>query len=170
MIHEAYTSEKKSWKLAALESMGRSADVRWKAQVLESILSDDADFQYEAIRAAGELELKAARATLMKILAEEVSNNDVYYQTIWALSKIGGETVRETLQELLEHAQDDEEIEVLEMAMENLDFTDDSSPMIFLRSTRGFNTKMEDTQKRMHVFVHGIVQELGFVSLCSITV
>ncbi len=129
MIKEAYARDKKAWKLAALESMGRSADSRWKNQVLESMLSADADFQYEAIRAAGELELKAARPALLKLLAEEVGNNDVYYQTIWALSKIGGESVKESLQDLLDHAQNDEEVEVLEMALDNLDFNDENSEL-----------------------------------------
>ncbi len=129
MIKDAFANGSKTWKLAALESMGRSADVRWKNQVLESIHSEDADFQYEAIRAAGELELKAARPVLLKMLAEEVGNTDIYYQTIWALSKIGGESVKETLQDLLEHADNDEEVEVLEMALDNLDFSDENASL-----------------------------------------
>lgn len=127
LIQAAYGAKGKPWKIAALESMGRSADQRWKAQILENLTNTDEDYQYEAIRAAGELELKAARTTLLKVLAEETNNNDVYYQTIWALSKIGGESVRETLQDLLENMEDEEEIEVLEMALDNLNFTEENS-------------------------------------------
>jgi hypothetical protein len=127
MIRKAYNKGKKAWKIAALESMGRSADTCWKDLVLENLTSPDADFQYEAIRAAGELELKSARPTLLRLLAEESDNNDVFYQAIWALSKIGGEAVRETLQDLYDNADDDEEIEVLEMALDNLDFTEENS-------------------------------------------
>jgi HEAT repeat protein len=126
LIKEAYENGKKAWKVAALEAMGRSADERWKDHVLDNLTNSDADLQYEAIRAAGELELKGARDTLLRILAEEVGNNDVYYQTIWALSKIGGDTVRETLQELLDNTNDEEEIEVLEMALDNLEFTEEN--------------------------------------------
>lgn len=130
MIQDAFHSEKKAWKVAALESMGRSADSRWKTHILEMLDSTDEDFQYEAVRAAGELELKAARSILLDMLAEdEIGNNDMRFQVIWALSKIGGESVYETLQELLDNAEDDEEIDILEMALENLEFTDDNTSM-----------------------------------------
>ncbi len=129
MIRAAYTSGKKAWKLAALEAMGHSADGRWKAQVLENLASPDADYQYEAVRAAGEICLEDARLPLLRLLAEEVGNNDVYYQVIWSLSKIGGEGVRDALQDLLDNAEDDEEIEVLEMAMDNLYFTEEISDL-----------------------------------------
>ncbi len=129
LIKKAYDSDKKAWKIAALEAMGRSADHHWKDHVLANITNPDGDLQYEAIRASGELELKAARDLLLRVLAEEISNNDIYYQTIWALSKIGGGSVRETLQDLLDNANNEEEIEVLEMALDNLDFTDDSSEL-----------------------------------------
>ena len=129
LIRAAYNTGKKAWKIAALEAMGRSADTRWKTQVLESLSGTDADLEYEAIRAAGELELKSARSTLLRLLAEEIDNNDVYYQTIWALSKIGGESVRETLQDLLEHSEDEEEIDILETALDNLDLIDENSAL-----------------------------------------
>jgi hypothetical protein len=127
LIKEAYETDKKAWKIAALESMGRSADNRWKDYVLSNLTDNDADLQYEAIRAAGELTLEDARDTLLRMLAEEAGNNDVYYQTVWALSKIGGESVRDNLQDLLENTNDEEEIEILEMALDNLDFTDENS-------------------------------------------
>ncbi|MDK2981451.1 MAG: hypothetical protein PWQ55_1798 [Chloroflexota bacterium] len=129
LIKDAYNTDKKAWKIAALEAMGRSADNRWKDHILANLTSKDDDVQYEAIRAAGELELKDARDILLRVLAEEVGNNDTYYQTIWALSKIGGGSVRDTLQDLLEHANNDEEIEILEMALDNLDFNDENSEL-----------------------------------------
>lgn len=130
MIQEAFQSDKKAWKIAALESMGRSADTRWKDHILEMLSNSDEDYQYEAIRAAGDLELKSARLQLLEMLDENVIDNDeLRYQVIWALSKIGGELVYETLQELLEDAEDDDEIDVLELAMENLEFTDDSTSL-----------------------------------------
>ncbi len=38
---------------------------------------------------------------------------------------VGGEDARETLEDLLENAEDDEEAEILEEALDNLSFTDD---------------------------------------------
>jgi HEAT repeat protein len=130
MIQEAFLSDKKDWKIAALESMGRSADNRWKDHVISTLDHSDEDYQYEAIRAAGELELKPARLSLLEMLMEdEIANSDLRFQVIWALSKIGGESVYETLQELLDNAEDDDEIDVLELALENLEFTDDNTSL-----------------------------------------
>ncbi len=128
-IRAAYASAKKAWKVAALEAMGRSADTRWKEQVLESLDSPDADIQYEAVRSAGELSLKSARLTLLAMLVEEDTSEDLRMQLIWSLSKIGGESVRETLQALLDQSDDDEEIDILEMALDNLEFTEDESSL-----------------------------------------
>jgi hypothetical protein len=44
---------------------------------------------------------------------------------IWALARIGGEDVKETLQALLDEADDEEEIEVIEMALEHLEFSEE---------------------------------------------
>lgn len=129
MIQQAFASDENDWVVAALESMGRSADTRWRDYILEMLESIDMDFQYEAVKAAGELELKPARAPLLDLLEEANGNADLRYQIIWALSKIGGDSVYETLQDLLDHAEDDEEIEVLELALENLEFTDDNATL-----------------------------------------
>jgi hypothetical protein len=44
---------------------------------------------------------------------------------IWSLSKIGGEGVRDRLEELMDIETDDDETEFLEEAMDNLSFTED---------------------------------------------
>ncbi len=129
MIQQAFASSEKDWIIAALESMGRSADIRWRDNILEMLDSVEPDFQYEAIRAAGELELKPARAPLLELLDEANGNADLRYQIIWALSKIGGDSVYETLQDMLDNAEDDEEYDILELALENLEFTDDNPSM-----------------------------------------
>jgi len=125
LIQAAYASHSKPWRIAALESMGHSADDRWKADILDMLHSTDEDFQYEAIRAAGEIELKAAKSTLLDMLSDESQNSDLHDQLIWALSKIGGKDVREKMHELLENTDDEEEIDVLEMALDNLDLSED---------------------------------------------
>jgi len=51
---------------------------------------------------------------------------EVRRQAITALSKIGGEGVRATMEELLELEEDDEEIEFLEEALGNLIFMEDT--------------------------------------------
>ncbi len=51
-------------------------------------------------------------------------DSGVFGALIWSLSQIGGEHVREALEELVEDAEDDTEIDYIESALENLEFTD----------------------------------------------
>jgi HEAT repeat protein len=104
--------------------MGRSCDERWRKQVLSQLRSPSEDIRSEAIRAAGELELKPARPILLDILADE-EDLEVRRELIWALSKIGGEGVRAKLDEILEIEEDDEEADFIEEALDNLSFTED---------------------------------------------
>ena len=123
LIEKAFLDPDPSWRLAAVISMGRSADDRWKKPVLQMIKSDDPEMKSEAVKAAGELELSAARAMLLQILEDEEDDFELRTNAIWSLSKIGGENVKSVLLRLLEDAPDEEEAEVIEMAIEALDFS-----------------------------------------------
>jgi HEAT repeat protein len=123
MIEKAFMDTDLSWRLAAVISMGRSADDRWEKPVLQMIKSDDPELKNEAVKAAGELELSSARAMLLQILEDEEDDIELRTNAIWALSKIGGENVKSVLQRLLEAAPDEEEAEVIELAIEALDFS-----------------------------------------------
>lgn len=88
--------------------------------------SPDPELSFEAIRAAGKMEIQAARPRLLKMLASyDELDEDVRGAVIWSLSEIGGEGVRKKLEGLLEQLDDDDEIEYLEEALENLEFTED---------------------------------------------
>ena len=80
----------------------------------------------EAIRAAGELELSHTRETLIDILENDESD-DILAATIWSLSQIGGEGVRGAITKLALNIQDEELLEFIEEALENLDFTEELS-------------------------------------------
>jgi len=104
--------------------MGRSSDERWKKQVLSKLHAPDEDIRSEAIHAAGELELTSARSILLDMLEDE-EDLELRRELIWALTKIGGEGVRNRLEEILEAEEDDEEADFIEEAMDNLSFTED---------------------------------------------
>ena len=123
LIESAFLDPDPSWRLAALTSMGRSADERWEKPVLHMMKSDDPDFINEAVKAAGELELSSARAPLLQILEDEADDVELRTNAIWALSKIGGDNVKSVLQRLLDDAPDEEEAEIIELAIEALDFS-----------------------------------------------
>jgi HEAT repeat protein len=104
--------------------MGRSADDRWTDDVLNSLVNDDDRIRRAAVQAAGELSIKSAGPLLLKILAEE-EEETVVSAAIWSLSQIGGEEARIFLQNLLDQTEDEEQIEYLEDALDNLAFTED---------------------------------------------
>ena len=58
-------------------------------------------------------------------MLEEEDEDQVSSAAIWSLSQIGGEDVRVYIQGLLDVAEEDEVVEFLEEALENLDFTDE---------------------------------------------
>ena len=123
MIDKAYKSKEADWKISALYAMGVSSDDRWDKQVLANLTNQDEAIRYEAILAAGRIPLKSARSILLDLLADE-EDADILQAITWALSEIGGEGVREQLEEMLETATDEEQEEFLEEALENLDFTE----------------------------------------------
>jgi HEAT repeat protein len=125
LIEKAYDSGNKDWLISALFAMGRSANDRWEAMVLEHLQSQVEEVRFEAARAAGELELRAARPILFEMLDED--NADIRMTAAWSLSQIGGEGVQEALESLLEETEETEEAEFLEDALENLEFTEDTS-------------------------------------------
>ena len=69
---------------------------------------------------------------LLDLLEEEAQDPELRYATIWSLSQIGGEQVRETLEELLEETEDEEEAEWLENALDNLTLTETGQNMNLL--------------------------------------
>ena len=124
-IQKAFQEKDPRWISTALFAMGRSADRCWEQQVSEMIDHHDDEVRVEAVRAAGELELVSLRDALIEKAIDDEETWDVRMAAIWSLSQLGGEDARETLEDLLEKAEDDEEAEILEEALDNLSFTDD---------------------------------------------
>lgn len=127
LIRQAYEQDEADWLASALFAMGRSADQVWEPDVKRMLRHPRQNVQFEAVRAAGELELESTRRILLDLLEEEVLDEDVRTATIWSLSQIGGEEIRDRLEELLDETEDEDEIEILENALDNLTFTEDVS-------------------------------------------
>ncbi len=126
LIRAAYQSRDTEWQASALFAMGRSANADWEKEVLARLASPDVEVQLQAVRAAGELELATARVPILKLLDRpEELDEEVRTSAAWSLSQIGGDDVRETLEHLLENTEDDDEADYIEMALENLAFTED---------------------------------------------
>jgi len=131
LIEKAYQSPDAAWVSSALCAMGRSADDSWAPQVGKMLTSTNQEIQFEAVRAAGELELIGLRDVMLSLLEDGVEEEEVRLALIWSLSQIGGDEVKEKLEELLEEAVDDDEIEWIERAIENMDFSTSGSMKMY---------------------------------------
>ena len=144
IIRTAFNSKDSQWVSSALCAMGRSADEQWNDFVLEKLDSGDNDVLFEAVRAAGELELGAALDQLISLIDDEDSDPEIRLAVIWSLSQIGGDEVKEKFNELLEESENEEEIEWIEKAIENLEINGAPDSMEFLDFER--NSKFEDDE------------------------
>lgn len=124
LLRFASAKDSEKWLESALFAMGRSADQQWESLVLEHLDHDNPDVKGQAIHAAGELYLTSARVRLLKQLDRE---KDEYLRSelIWALSQIGGEGIEEKFERLLATTDDDEEANLLEEALDMLNFTNE---------------------------------------------
>jgi len=122
MIKAAYQSQDTEWMASALTAMGRSYDREWAGDVLAAISDSRPVVRQEAVTAAGELELEDCRPELFDLLKDKESG--VRQAAIWALSQIGGNGVRDILEKMLETSTDDDEADLLDVALENLEFTE----------------------------------------------
>lgn len=124
LIESAFRRENPDWQASALFAMGRSCDERWEDQVLSRLTEINPEVRLAAVEAAGELRLDGARSLLFKVLEEE-EEDEISAAAIWSLSQIGGEDARLYIQNLLDLAEDDEDVEFLQEALDNLEFTDE---------------------------------------------
>jgi HEAT repeat protein len=124
LIEDALAHHDPQWVASGLMAAGRSANPRWRDDVLSHMRNDDREIRLAAVEAAGELGLAAARPLLFEIVEDE-DDDDVFTAIVWSLSQIGGEDVRPFIETLLDQAEDDDTIEFLEEALMNLEFTED---------------------------------------------
>lgn len=125
LLRFASAKDSEEWLESSLFAMGRSADTQWEALVLEQLDHENPEVKGQAIHAAGELSLSSARQRLLRQLDRE---KDEYLRSelIWALSQIGGEGIEEKFKQLLAKTDDEEEAQLLEEAMDMLNFTNEA--------------------------------------------
>jgi HEAT repeat protein len=126
LIESSFKRDDSAWQTSALFAMGRSADNRWDERVIASLANVNRNVREGAVEAAGQLGIKEATPILLKLVEDE-EDDDVTGAVIWSLSQIGGEDARTFIENLLDQTDDENEdqIEFLEEALENLAFTDE---------------------------------------------
>lgn len=122
LIETSFASDDRAWKASAVCAMGNSADERWTPQVLSMLNNKQPALRSEAARAAGELEIHQAVPGLIELLDDP--DDETRLASIWALSQIGGTGVREKLEKLYAHTDNELDLQALEEALDNLSFTE----------------------------------------------
>ncbi len=124
LIELSFRRENPEWQASALFAMGRSFDERWEESVLSRMLEVNTLVRLAAVEAAGELRLASARTVLFRVLEEE-EEDEIASAAIWSLSQVGGEDARLYIENLLDLAEEEEDIKFLEEALDNVEFTDE---------------------------------------------
>ncbi len=141
MIEDAIQTDDEDWQASALVAMGRSANFQWRDTVTDLLDHESARLRLKAATAAGRLATEDAKAILVQMALDDTSE-EVREAAVWALSEIGGTDVQLLIEELIEDASQDSEIDFLERALDNLlenqmfsagdfllfDFDEDGSP------------------------------------------
>ena len=122
LIEAAYLSGQEPQMQSALKAMARSASPAWEEAVVENLHHPAPGLRAEATRAAGELELRGSIDDLIELTDD--ASDDVRLAAIWSLAQIGGQEAAEALTRLLETAEDEDEIALLEDGLDYIAFVD----------------------------------------------
>jgi HEAT repeat protein len=149
LILAAYEKVEKEWKATALFAMGRSANQQWEKYILRNLDSDEPDILFEAIGAAGEMYLESALPKLTEIAEQGEELDQLIRMAIArALENIGGIESISILNKMLEWAEDDEEVDLIEQAIEYASFTN------AVKMPDMFGFAMDEMDDAIDEFVH----------------
>ena len=130
LIEESYESEDEEWITSALVAMGRAADEQWHPHVMDKLDHANNQIRLEATKAAGSLEIISSETALLNLIQDE--DDEIRMAAAWSLSEIGGDDAQSALEMLIEETEDEEELDLLQSAMDNLAFNDEMSDFTFL--------------------------------------
>ncbi|MBN2045584.1 MAG: HEAT repeat domain-containing protein [Anaerolineales bacterium] len=121
-IQSAFEKDREDWLVSALVAAGRSAGQYWIPQVIENLNHEAAEVRLAAVESAGLMGAQGAMPHLLHLIDDP--EEDVKFAAIWSLSEIGGLDARAALEALLKNTEDEDEIELIGEALENLNFTE----------------------------------------------
>ena len=136
-ILKAYQSDEEEWIASALFAMGRSYDHDYCDKVVDKLQHTSPKIRLEAVRASGELTIEDAVPVILDLLNDLP---DIRGAAIWTLSQIGGEEVGPAIRELLDDEITPEEEELIQQALERLDFLEDGVDLA------GLNLQFDDDE------------------------
>jgi HEAT repeat protein len=128
LILTAFESGEESMVRSAILAMGRSANKKWNEHVLTHLQSPSPELRLESVVAVGKLEIREAMGEIIE-LVEDVDDK-IRHASIWSLSQIGGSRAADILAELYNATEDGEELELIEVAFDNLAFVNGTRDML----------------------------------------
>lgn len=128
LIRKAYGADSEMRLTAALRAMARSANENWTDQVLARLNDPSPHIRLEAVRAAGDIGVRAGIPDLIELL-EDVDES-VWHAAVWSLSQIGGPRATKTLKEMAEGKLDEGERQLVLDAIDHLEFFEDTRDFI----------------------------------------
>jgi HEAT repeat protein len=120
LIEDAYDSGDLGQQLSAVFAMGRSADERWLATVIDEMSSPLLEMRVEAARAAGSIGDSDALERLEELIEDE--DLEVRLAAVHALGQIGGDTATRILERIGEDPEAAELHEAVEEALDEMDW------------------------------------------------
>ncbi|NUQ54703.1 MAG: HEAT repeat domain-containing protein [Dehalococcoidia bacterium] len=102
LIEDAYYSDERELRLAALTAMGLSAGEEWSEFVIEQLGSEDPEFRFQAARACYGIATEDLVEPLSRLLDDE--DPEVALAAVSGLGEIGGEAALEHLREFRRRA------------------------------------------------------------------
>jgi HEAT repeat protein len=130
LIQQVYTTGEELQVQSAIFAMGRSASKEWGEIIKTELVNPSPKIRLEAVRAAGELELREATELLIELLDDV--DEDVRDATIWSLGQLGGEDAADALIYLLDTTDDEMLAEYVEESLDHLAFVDGTRDFLLI--------------------------------------
>lgn len=148
-ILNAYKSDLEDWISSAVFAMGRSLDHHYGEMVCDKLQHTSPKVRLEAVRACGELALEDAVPVILDLLDDLP---EIRGASIWSLSQIGGEEAGPAIHQLLEDDVSEDEAELIQQALERLDFLEDglNLAMFDLQNTDQDEYNLDDIDNDRH--------------------
>ena len=141
LIDDGYYSSYEEMRVAALNAMARSADIRWRDAAQAELVSPDAPMRAAAARACGELEHRDSLPDLYELLSDE--EKEVRLAALFALGHIGGKDAVEILTAAAT-SEDEDEAAAAEEALEDSLFYSHSDIALFDESGDEWDEDSDD--------------------------
>lgn len=114
-IQDAYESHEHAMQISAIFAMGRSCDSRWNEKILHELLNSDPERRFEAVRAAGELQIEESVPDLIRAWYD--SDRETGEVIVWSLGEIGSNEAIRVLERI--QSEVDESDEDMQEAIED---------------------------------------------------